>query len=264
MVRIFVDDGGYISEETIKKYNIVVLKHPVFIKEKEVSGMGYKQFCDKLKGGVISRTALISPAYIQETYEGIEENDIISVHISSGMSGTINSARKASESVKGKNIHIVDSLMTCSGEALLAMILAYKANEGATFEGLRNEADKIRDNIKYYLVIEDLSYLERGGRIGKAKALLSSLFKIKPILAYNNEGKIIPYNKVRTNMQVIGKIFNEDKKYKYILVNKTYYSDLQDNVIEKIKDRCENLFVAGSNNVITNYLGPIAWTIAMY
>ena len=98
MVRIFVDDGGYISEETIKKYNIVVLKHPVFIKEKEVSGMGYKQFCDKLKGGVISRTALISPAYIQETYEGIEENDIISVHISSGMSGTINSARKASES----------------------------------------------------------------------------------------------------------------------------------------------------------------------
>ena len=264
MVRIVTDDGGYIDDKIAEKYNIVVLRHPVYIGEEEVTGVDYRAFCDRLKNGEVSRTTLLSPAYIEDVYRGIEEKDIISVHLSGADSGTINSARKAAESVNDKNIFVVDSLMTCAGEALLAIILADKAIKGATFEELKNEATEIRDNIKFYLIIENLSYLEKSGRIGKAKALLGSVFKIKPILVFNKEGRIEPYGKARTNMQVVNKILGGEKQYKYIIISKTYYSDLQDNVIEIIKNKCDNFFIEGSNNVNSTYLGPVAWTIAMY
>ena len=264
MVKVIVDDAAELGEDLKKEYDITVLKHPVYFGEEDVINLEYSKFSERMKNGEVSRTTLLSQGLLKEVYDKNRDTPIISVHLSSGLSGTIQSARRAAEETGRQDIHVVDSLMTCSGEALLALLIAKKAKEGVGFEELKNMATEIRDRIKIYLIIENLTYLERSGRLSKGKAIMGNLFKIKPILTMDKEGKIQPFDKARTNMQVINKIIENGKKYEYIFVNHSYYSDLNDSIISVLNEKSEHLFVAGMNNVDLTYTGPKAWTIAMF
>ncbi|NIA22575.1 MAG: DegV family EDD domain-containing protein [Proteobacteria bacterium] len=264
MIKVIVDDAAVFGEELREEYDITVLNHPVYFGEEEVANLDYSVFCERMKKGEVSRTTLISPGVFKDIYERNRDNPIISVHLSSGLSGTIQSARIAAEETGRQDIQIVDSLMTLSGEALLAFLIAKRAKEGASFDELKKMATEIRDRIKLYFTIENLTYLERTGRLSKGKAMMGNLFRIKPVLTLDREGKIIPFDKARTNVQVINKILDEGKRYEYIFINRSCYSDLKDSTVTMLKEKCEHLYIAGMNNTCLTYTGPRAWTIAMY
>jgi len=123
--------------------------------------------------------------------------DILSIHISSKLSGTVDSSNKAKELLGGRNIEILDSKFTSMGTGFQVIESAKKASDGFSLEDCKKAAEKIREKTSIYFVVSTLEYLKRGGRIGGAAAFLGSALDLKPIL-YVHEGKIEPFEKIRT------------------------------------------------------------------
>jgi DegV family protein with EDD domain len=130
-----------------------------------------------------------------------EGRDVISLHISGGISGTVQAARQAAEQVAERGhagrIEVVDSETTCGGLGLVVLAAARAASSGSDLDGSVRAARAARADLKIWFVVDTLEYLQRGGRIGKAQALLGSALKIKPILTL--EAEVVPVEKVRTS-----------------------------------------------------------------
>jgi DegV family protein with EDD domain len=136
-------------------------------------------------------------------YEPLIEqgSDIVSIHISGGISGTVHSAEQARDQlvergVDAARIVIVDSASTCAGLGLVAVAAANAAEAGAGAAEVAERARELRREMKILFAVDTLEFLRRGGRIGGAQAWIGSTLKIKPILAIESE--IVPVERVRT------------------------------------------------------------------
>ena len=136
-------------------------------------------------------------------YEPLLErgDDIVSVHISGGISGTIRSAEQARDQLVERGIDagrivIVDSASTCAGLGLVAVAAANAAAGGADVGDAAARAHAVRERINIRFAVDTLEFLRRGGRIGGAQAWIGSTLKIKPILAIRSE--VVPIERVRT------------------------------------------------------------------
>jgi fatty acid kinase fatty acid binding subunit len=136
-------------------------------------------------------------------YEPLLErgSDIVSLHLSGGISGTIHSAEQARDELLGRGlapgrIVIVDSASTCAGLGLPAIAAANAAAAGADAAAAAQRARDLRADMKVLFAVDTLEFLRRGGRIGGAQAWIGSTLKIKPILAIESE--IVPVERVRT------------------------------------------------------------------
>lgn len=136
-------------------------------------------------------------------YEPLIEqgSDIVSIHISGGISGTVRSAEQARDQLAERGIDperivIVDSASVCAGLGLLAVAAANAIAGGATAAEAAARARELREELKILFAVDTLEFLRRGGRIGGAQAWIGSTLKIKPILAIESE--IVPIERVRT------------------------------------------------------------------
>jgi DegV family protein with EDD domain len=136
-------------------------------------------------------------------YEPLVErgDDIVSVHISGGISGTVRSAEQARDQLiergtEPDRIVIVDSASACAGVGLVAVAAANAAADGAGAAEAAARARAVRERMKILFAVDTLEFLRRGGRIGGAQAWIGSTLKIKPILAIESE--IVPIERVRT------------------------------------------------------------------
>jgi DegV family protein with EDD domain len=136
-------------------------------------------------------------------YEPLLEqgSDIVSIHLSGGISGTIRSAEQARDQLVERGtaperILIVDSSSACAGLGLMAIAAANAAADGADAAGAAARARELRAEMKILFAVDTLEFLRRGGRIGGAQAWIGSTLKIKPILAIESE--IVPIERVRT------------------------------------------------------------------
>jgi len=130
-------------------------------------------------------------------YEPLLEagNDIVSIHLAGGMSGTVRSAEQAREQLdsRAERVHVIDSATACGGEGLILLAAAEAGGDG---QAVADRARRAREGLKMWFAIDTLEYLRRGGRIGGAQAWLGSALKIKPILTVESE--ITPIERVRT------------------------------------------------------------------
>jgi len=133
-------------------------------------------------------------------YESLLEagQDIVSIHLAGGMSGTVRSAEQAREQLgsRAERVHVIDSATACGGEGLVLLAAAAAAAAGGDGEAVADRARRAREGLKMWFAIDTLEYLRRGGRIGGAQAWLGSALKIKPILTVESE--ITPIERVRT------------------------------------------------------------------
>ncbi len=130
-----------------------------------------------------------------------EGSDIVSIHISGGISGTVRSAEQARDQltergIARERIEIVDSASVCAGLGLLAVAAANAIGEGADAQAAAARARAVREELKILFAVDTLEFLRRGGRIGGAQAWIGSTLRIKPILAIESE--IVPIERVRT------------------------------------------------------------------
>jgi DegV family protein with EDD domain len=210
-VKVIIDSTVYLPEEYIKYLDIDVIPlHVIWGDEIYRDGVDLlpDEFYRRLPGAkVMPTTSQPSPKEFMSLYEKYlaEGRDILSIHISSQMSGTVDSAVQAKAHLHADNIEVIDSEFTTLGTAFQAIAAAKAAKEGASLAECAEIAKKIRSNTQIYFLVDTLEFLKRGGRIGGAAALLGSALNLKPIL-YVKEGKIEAYEKVRTMKKALARI----------------------------------------------------------
>ena len=134
--------------------------------------------------------------------------DILSIHISSGLSGTLESARLGAKDVTGANITLVDSLTLSGGQRFQVLAAVKGLQAGWSLERILERLDKIRAATETIYTLETLVYLARGGRIGRVQALAGSLLKLKPIIHVSKaDGKYDTVAKERTMPKALEKIY---------------------------------------------------------
>ncbi|WP_255259557.1 DegV family protein [Lentibacillus sp. CBA3610] len=121
---------------------------------------------------------------------------VISVHLSSGISGTYQAVLSAGEMVEGIDVYPYDSELSCMGQGFYVLEAAELSQAGKSPEEIINRLDDIKKTIRAYFMADDLSHLQRGGRLNGAQAIVGSLLQVKPysILLINN----VPFEKIRT------------------------------------------------------------------
>jgi DegV family protein with EDD domain len=126
-------------------------------------------------------------------------SEIVSIHLSGALSGTVRSAEQARDQLgeRAGRVHVIDSETGCGGQGLVLLAAAAAAAGGADGAGVVARAQEARAQLKMWFAVDTLEYLRRGGRIGSAQAWLGTALKIKPILALESE--ITPFERVRTS-----------------------------------------------------------------
>lgn len=144
-------------------------------------------------------------------YEPLLEQgkEIVSLHISSGISGTFEAARQAAEHLAsegkgGEKITVVDSRTTAGGLALTSLAAANAINDGASVDEVVRRTEGARDELQTWIMVDTLDYLKKGGRIGGAQAFIGGALKIKPIITL--EETVKPVEKVRTQGRAVQRI----------------------------------------------------------
>jgi DegV family protein with EDD domain len=149
----------------------------------------------------IPTTAQPSSGAFADLYEKLAEKskDILSVHISSGLSGTFNSARLGAEQVKHAVVDVFDTMTLSGGERFQVMAAALAARAGWGIDAIKERMSSIREQTEVIYTLETLEYLARGGRIGRVQALMGAALKIKPIIRVDRaDGKYSTVSKSRT------------------------------------------------------------------
>ena len=164
-------------------------------------------FYEKLRGGIMAKTAAVSPETMTRIFTNVLEqgDDLLYIAFSSGLSSTYQNACIARDELAEKypdqKILCVDSLCASLGEGLLLDLVLRKAKEGADVGELAAYAEEIRVHVCHYFTVDDLNHLYRGGRVSKTTALFGTMLGIKPVMHVDNEGHLIPIGKVRGRRQ---------------------------------------------------------------
>lgn len=169
----------------------------------------FKDFYQAMRDGASTKTFQINMDEYMAYFETFLEQgkDIIHLTLSSGISGTYNSAKLAEselmERYPDRKIYIIDSLGASSGYGLLMDKLADLRDEGMSIDDLRDYAQEHALNVQSWFFTSDLTYLIRGGRVSKAAGFIGGVMNICPLLNINFEGKLISRQKIRTKKKVI-------------------------------------------------------------
>lgn len=172
-----------------------------------------EQFYERLpQAERLPTTSQPSPAEYVEVYRRLLDrhpgSSILSFHISSGLSGTYQSALLAKSMLEEDEdrVTVVDSLSASYGFGFMVVQAARLAAEGKGPEEILRAAEVLRQSRKLYFLVDTLQYLQKGGRIGKASAILGNLLNIKPILSIDAEGIIYPVEKVRGRKKAVARM----------------------------------------------------------
>lgn len=171
------------------------------------------RFYTRMKEGAVAVTAA---ANVAELSDGMEVHlrqgkDVLFLCFSSGLSSTRDSCAIAAEELREKypdrKIYTVDTLAASGGQGLLVLLAGRKRLAGATIEEVRDFAEQTKLHIGHWFTVDSLVYLKRGGRVSPAAAAVGTMLNIKPVLHVDNEGHLIPVEKVRGRKAAIRALF---------------------------------------------------------
>ena len=202
-VKIVTDSTGDLPAEVVQELDITVVPLNVHFGEES-----FQDGVDLDSDGFFQRltteaslptTSQPSVGTFLETYRGLLDagHEVVSVHISAKLSGTMNSALQAREQLDaGPRLTVVDSQQVGLALGIVATAAAQAVKDGASYEETISMAPRISERVRLFVLLETLEYLQRGGRIGRAQAFLGSLLHIRPILTVH-EGEVHPLERVR-------------------------------------------------------------------
>lgn len=190
--------------ENLKARGVYVKNYKFTISDKVFEDDGgksisYKEFYQAMRDGAVTKTSQINVEEFTEYFRDLlkrYDTDILHLSMSSGISGTFNSARLAAESLKEefpkRRVVVLDSLCISGGYGFLIEWLCDLKESGYTFDDLIKFADENKLRIHHWFYSTDLTFYVKGGRISKVSGLIGSILKICPVMNVNIEGKLIP------------------------------------------------------------------------
>ncbi len=206
-----------LSKEHLDKRNIkylcfhVQLGDDQYLDDLGVS-ISHKERYRRMLAGEDAKTSQVNMEEYYEYFERFlkEGKDLIHVTLSSGISGTINSAIIAKDELKEKypdrKIYVIDSLAASSGYGLLVDWLADKRDEGLNIDELAKFAEENRLRVNHWFFSSDLTFYIKGGRVSKAAGLIGTVLNICPLLNVDYQGRLTPREKIKSKKKVIKRI----------------------------------------------------------
>jgi len=209
-IALVTDSTADLTEEVKRDCYVHVIPLKVRFGEQEYSDgeLTSEDFYRRLmEGKILPKTSQPTPEEFSLLYSNLleEYEEIISVHISSALSGTFNAAYLAKEKFKEK-IHLVDSKTISLGAGLMVMEVAKNIKEGHEIEWILENLKKARKNIETLFTLNTLEYLQKGGRIGKIQGFMGSLLNIKPIIRVGDDGVYHTYGKAHSQKKALDSV----------------------------------------------------------
>ncbi|BEO96822.1 DegV family protein [Fusobacterium nucleatum] len=272
-IAILTDSASDITPDMIEGLDVTVIPIRLKIGEnnyKDGVNLSKKEFWYKLTTEkIMPKTAQPSPAEFRDYYEelfnkGYEK--IISLHISSKMSGTQQVAKVAREMLKReKDIIIVDSKSVTFGQAYQVLEAAKMIKAGAKLEDILTRLYEIADKMKVYFAVSDLTYLEKGGRIGRASSVIGNLLKLRPVLKLEDgevslETKTFGERGAISYMEKIIKNEGKNSIYLYTAWGGTNQELQSTDILKKVADTMRKIEYKGRFEIgatIGSHSGPV-------
>jgi DegV family protein with EDD domain len=206
-VAVVTDTTHYLPAEVVARHEIHLVSLYVNWNDRtdrETDLPDYDAFYDHMRSAAtLPSTSQPSVGDFLAVYEPLLEDgdDVLSIHLSGGISGTVEAARQARDTlvergVGPERIEVLDSDTGAAGHGLMAIAARNAVRDGADLAGALEAARRLGEQVNIIFAVDTLEYLRRGGRIGGAQAWIGSALKIKPILSINRE--IQPIERVRT------------------------------------------------------------------
>src|SRR3954451_17283855 len=215
-VAVVTDSTATLTEELLKRHAIAVVPlYVVFggdrtVRESDITDSA--AFFEELRtADSLPTTSQPSVGDFLSVYEPLlaDSRDIVSLHISGGLSGTAEAARQAALALErdgkgGDRIRVIDSDSAAGGLGLVVLAAAASAERGLELDDVEAGAREARSELKMWFAVDTLEFLKRGGRIGAASAWIGSTLKVKPILTLERE--MVPVERVRTSGRMLDRL----------------------------------------------------------
>ena len=268
-VAVVTDTTQYLPQEVVERHGLSLVS--LYVNwdgrtDRESDMPGYDPFYDFLKraDGELPSTSQPSVGDFLAVYEPLLErgDDIVSIHLSGGISGTVRSAEQARDAlIEGgadpARIVVVDSRTGCAGHGLMAIAADNAAKGGAGAQGAADAAMALGERMTILFAVDTLEYLRRGGRIGAAQAFLGSALKIKPILSIDSE--ITPVERVRTQGRAIDRLVRELQEQRDAGADIYFLQHVQaPELAERIVVRAREIY--GREPEFVSEIGPVIGT----
>jgi DegV family protein with EDD domain len=274
-MKIITDSTADLPRELALKYDIEIVPLTIHLGDKswkdyyDVEPDEYYEILNRTSA--FPTTSQPTPQDFVNAYSPFVEKgeSILSIHLSSRLSGTFQSALLARSKFPEARIEVVDSLQASFALSMIILICAKKANQGASLEDIADIARQIGSQIETYFSVDSLDYLHRGGRIGKAQAFLGTLMKIKPLLKLV-KGEVQPVEKIRTRDRLMNRFVElvemtvRENSRLLLAVAESDNSEVMTVLLERLVDipGVSLVFRGKIGGVITSHVGPGALGIA--
>ena len=223
-----------------------------------------KQFYTMMREGKVFKTSLPTLAESEALFRELlgSGRDVLYIAFSSGLSGTYQAlslmAAQLQEEFPERKIHVVDSLAASGGQGLLVWYAVQHARAGESIDQVRDWLEENKLHLAHWFTVDDLMFLFRGGRVSKTAAWAGTLLNIKPVLHVDDEGHLIPMEKVRGRKKSLNALIDHmeksaNKPISDQMVFITHGDCIEDaeHVAAKIKERF------GVKEVVINYVDPV-------
>lgn len=208
---IVTDSTAYLSQAEQQQYNIhIVPLSVIFDKETFSEGVDIDTTTFYNKVREVKELPKTSQPPIGEFVALFEKlskdyDEVVTVHLSSGISGTYQGAVQAGEMVEGIDVYGFDSEIACAVQGFYVIEAGKMAQRGASAKEITIKLEDMKKTMRAYFMVDDLSHLQRGGRLSAATALIGGLLQVKPILHFQNK-VIVPFEKIRTRKRALKRV----------------------------------------------------------
>ncbi len=263
---LFCDTTCDLPEERLAKMDckLLPLTFEIDGKPYTTADISMQEFYRRMREDAVTKTSQIAVGVCEDAFEEELKNgrDVLYLAFSSGLSGTYNSANIAKNNLMEKypeaKIVVVDSLSASSGEGLLLIYAEQKKREGLTIDQLEAWIEVNRYKICHVFTVDDLKYLFSGGRVSRAAALAGTVLGIKPVLNVDNDGHLIPQDKVRGRKQSINRLGDMIRERKGNNENKIVTMSHGDCIEDaKYAEKMLKEIFGEDTEVVIAYTGPV-------
>lgn len=219
-IGILTDSTCDLGPDLLERYGIEMVPLVINFSEEEVYrdklDITNQEFFTKLvQAEKLPTTSQPAIGWFVDKYKEMAESydAIISIHLAESLSGTCHSARMAANQVEDVRIEVIDSASASMGIGFQVLLARKLAEEGLEFEEIVERVKEMQKNLKIFFTANDLSYLEKGGCIGKASAFLGSILNFYPILNISEKnGEILPIEKIRGKKKIVKRMLELAKE----------------------------------------------------
>jgi DegV family protein with EDD domain len=269
MIHLVTDSTAYLPEDIRQKYSVRTASLKVNVGDQTYDEEGgitkaefYRLLADVATAPTTSQPSAGEFIALYEQLAGNEDDEVISIHISEGFSGTVPNALAAARELAPERIHVVDSRTTAVGLMNMVIAAGEAIAAGKSRPEILSMLERMINESCLYFSVETLEYLHKGGRIGAASRFLGTLLNIKPIL-YVHEGRIQPLDKTRTTKKARRRILDEveqvvGQRPSRVGVVHIRAEDAAQELAERARERlnCVSLHISEVGPVVGSHVGP--------